>query len=83
MEILLLIVAGAVNIACFLIGAKVGQMVQKGEKIDIASGIPFKAAEERENKMQAQREQDRVNTILRNIENYDGTARGQEDVPRG
>ena len=83
MEILLLIVSGAVNIACFLIGAKVGQMVQSGEKIDIASSIPFKAAEERENKRQAEREQDRINTILRNIENYDGTARGQEDVPRG
>ena len=37
MEILLIAVVATANILCFLVGAKVGQMVQKGEKIEIAS----------------------------------------------
>lgn len=82
MEILLLLVAGAINIFCFMIGAKVGQMVQRGEKIETPSLNPFKAEEERQNKKQAEAEQERINVILRNIEGYDGTARGQEDVPK-
>lgn len=82
MEILLLLVAGAINILCFMIGAKVGQTVQKGEKIEMPSVNPFKAEQERQNKKQAEREQEKLDVILRNIEGYDGTARGQEDVPR-
>ena len=33
MEVLLLLVMGAVNIACFMVGAKVGQTVAKGEEV--------------------------------------------------
>ena len=83
MEITLILIVGALNIVCFLVGAKVGQMVQKGEKIEIASVNPLKAVEEHRNKKEAEREQDKVNTILHNIEAYDGTGRGQEDIPRG
>lgn len=82
MEILLLLVAGAINILCFMIGAKVGQTVQKGEKIELPSVNPFKAEQERQNRKQAEREQEKLDVTLRNIECYDGTARGQEDVPR-
>ena len=83
MEILLIAVVVTANILCFLVGAKVGQMVQKGEKIEIASVNPLKAVEERRNKKEAEKEQEKVNTILRNIEVYDGTGFGQEDIPRG
>ena len=83
MEITLILIVGALNIVCFLVGAKVGQMVQKGEKIEIASVNPLKAVEEHRNKKEAEREQDKVNAILHNIEAYDGTGRGQEDIPRG
>lgn len=83
MEILLIAVVVTANILCFLVGAKVGQMVQKGEKIEIASVNPLKAVEERRNKKEAEKEQEKVNTILRNIEAYDGTGFGQEDIPRG
>lgn len=81
MEVLLLAVMGAVNIFCFLIGAKVGQTVTRGEKVEVPSVNPLKMAREREARREAQREQDRMSAILRNIENYDGTGRGQEDVP--
>ena len=83
MEALMLLIMGAVNVACFIIGAKVGQTVSKGERIEAPTFNPVKAIQEREDRRQAKAEQDRVDTILRNIEAYDGTERGQEDVPRG
>lgn len=83
MEVLLFAVMAASNIVCFIIGAKVGQAVSKGEKIETPSIDPLKAYREREAKREAQKEQDRLDTIMRNIEAYDGTGNGQEDVPRG
>ena len=44
---------------------------------------PFKGYQERKDKKEAEFEQSRIDTIMRNIENYDGTSNGQEDVPRG
>jgi len=81
MEALLLAVMGLTNIACFVIGAKVGQAVSKGETIETPKVNPMKAYREREEKREAQKEQERLETIMRNIESYDGTGRRQEDVP--
>lgn len=83
MEVLLMLVMGAMNILCFLIGAKVGQAVDKGKDIELPKINPLEMMREREEKREARREQDRLDTILRNIEAYDGTSHGQEDVPRG
>ena len=71
---------GALNIACFFVGAKVGQMVAKDEPIEMPKIEPLKAIREHEERKEAKREQDRVETILRNIDNYDGTEHGQEDI---
>ena len=81
MEALLLLVMGATNILCFMVGARVGQKVTKGEEVELPSVNPMEAIREHQEKKEAQREQDRVDTILRNIEGYDGTSYGQEDVP--
>lgn len=83
MEALLLLVMGAVNVACFIIGAKVGQAVSKGEAIETPTLNPLKAMQEHADKKQAKAEQERIETIMRNIESYDGTGANQEDVPRG
>lgn len=82
MEILLLLVAGTLNVLCFLIGAKVGQQASKGEPITTPEINPMKAYRERQDRKAAEEEQSKIDTILRNIEIYDGTERGQEDVPR-
>jgi hypothetical protein len=79
---LLLAVMGVTNIVSFIVGAKVVQTVQKGEDIKVPSVNPLQAVREREAKREAKREQEKLDTILRNIERYDGTPRGQEDVPR-
>ena len=81
MEIALVIAIGAMNILCFLLGAKVGQATSKGEEIKTPTLSPMKAFREHEAKKEAQMEQNRIDTIMRNIEGYDGTGRGQEDVP--
>ena len=81
MEVLLLLVMGAVNIACFVIGARVGQKVAKGEAIELPTVNPIDLAQSHREKKAAQEERDKLDAILRNIESYDGTAYGQEDVP--
>lgn len=84
METLLIILAiGALCIACFFVGAKVGQAASKGEPIELPKVEPLKPIREHKERKQAKEEQDRYDAILRNIENYDGTEAGQKDVPRG
>ena len=81
MEVLLLMVMGLMNVACFVIGAKVGQQASKGETIKTPTVNPMQAIKERRAMNEAQMEQDRLEIVLRNIEGYDGTGNGQEDVP--
>lgn len=81
MVVLTVLCTGALCIVCFLIGAKVGQTVNKGEEIKVPTVNPFKAYREHEARKEAEMEQNRIDTILRNIERYDGTPNGQEDVP--
>lgn len=83
MEALSLAIMGAACIACFLIGAKVGQTVSKGEDINVPTINPLQAYREREARKEAEMEQSRLETIMQNIENYDGTGNGQKDVPGG
>ena len=82
MEVLLALTVGVLCIGCFLIGAKVGQTVSKGETIELPSVNPFEAYRKHEAKKQAEMEQDKFDTIMRNIECYDGTGNNQEDVGR-
>lgn len=81
MEVLVLLAFGATNILCFMIGARVGQKVTKGEEVKLPTVNPMEAIREHQEKKEAQREQDRMDAILRNIEGYDGTSYGQEEVP--
>lgn len=83
MEALLLLVMGATNILCFVIGAKVGQTVSKGEEVKLPSVNPMEAVRKHEAKKKAEYEQSKMDKILQNIDNYDGTGFGQVDVPGG
>ena len=82
MEVLLLAVLAASNIICFMVGAKVGQNVVKGEEVTLPTINPLQAYREHEERREAKKEQDRLDAILRNIESYDGTGMNQEEVPR-
>ena len=80
MELLIILAVGTLCIVCFLFGAKVGMSVVKGEPIELPSLNPIKAYREREDQKQAEREQDKLATIMQNIEAYDGTGANQKDV---
>ena len=81
MEALLLAVMGLSNVLCFVIGAKVGQTVYRGERIETPVVNPIQAVREHKDKKIAREEQSRIETIMQNIESYDGTSLGQKDVP--
>ena len=79
------VLVGIQNFLCVIIGLKVGLALNKGESFTLPN--PRGKYEEHLAKRQAQKEakaeQEMIETILRNIENYDGTGFGQMDVPRG
>lgn len=80
-----LVLVGMQNLICVIIGLKVGLALNKGESFSLPN--PIDKYEEHQAKKEAKKkakvEQDKVETILKNIENYDGTGFGQLDIPRG
>ena len=81
MEAITVAVTGLMCLICFITGAKIGQAVSKGEKIETPTVNPMQMVKDHRAKKEAEMEQNRLDTIMRNIESYDGTARAQEDVP--
>ena len=67
-----------INLLSFYLGAKIGQKVDKGEKLVIPT--PTKVIEEYKENKERKREQERMNTMLENIDRYDGTGLGQKDI---
>ena len=80
MEILLTLTVGTLCIVCFFIGAKVGQTAHKGEPIKTPIETVKNAVREHQERKEAEIKQDKLEAIMRNIESYDGTGYGQEDV---
>lgn len=79
--ILAIALTGFLCICCFVIGAKVGQKVSKGEPIELPNINPIEKIREQIDKKEAKREQDRYEAIMQNVENYNGTGEGQRDIP--
>ena len=80
MTALIILIVGALNVACFLIGAKIGQKVARDETIVLPDLNPMKIISDIQQRKEAAREQREYDTILENIDNYDGTSAGQKDV---
>ena len=79
--IILILGTSILNIVCFFIGAKIGQKTAKGEEIKAPKVVtPKKMYEEHLDKKEAEKELKKLDTIMQNLERYDGTAVGQEDV---
>lgn len=87
MEIETIFITGVLNIMCFVIGALFGAGRRDRKdvlktKFDPVYGNPLEAVKKRGEKKAAERENKRFNTILQNIEAYNGTEAGQVEVPR-
>ena len=76
METLTILAVGFVCMACFLMGVRVGKKDEPVIPVAPSTKKPDKTAQK-----EAEMERHRLEVILNNIENYDGTAKGQEDVP--
>lgn len=87
MDALLLAVQGGLIIVSFVVGAKVGQTIVNGKSVNLTDLNPVNAIKEHNEKKQVDKEQRqeqrRMDTILRNIDVYDGTSIGQREVPKG
>ncbi len=81
MEAILLIIMAFGCISCFMLGAKVGQAVKIGKEIELPKLDPLKQIKDSKERKLIEAEQRRLDAIMRNIESYDGTAIGQEDLP--
>lgn len=68
---------------CFLLGASVRQKVDKGEEIKMPTVNPMAIVREHREQKEAEEKKSRMDAILRNIDAYDGTEIGQEEVPKG
>ena len=82
MEILTILTTGALCCVSFIMGAKTVQNVKKDKDIELPNINPLKAIRERQEHKEQKKEQDKLETIMRNIEAYDGTSNRQEDIPQ-
>ena len=80
--LLIIAVIGTLNIACFFIGAKVGNTVANGKDIEVPTINPVEIHRQNLEKRHVEEEKNRIETILQNIDSYDGTGMGQKDVPK-
>lgn len=80
MDIMDIAIVSAFNVLCFVIGAKVGQTVSREEPIELPNLNPIQAIREAHDKREIEREKNRVEKIMQNIDAYDGTSNGQRDI---
>lgn len=79
---LMLIFAGS-NVLCFLVGARTAQRIESKEPIELPNLNPVKAYRDHQHRKEADAEQRKIDAIMENIDNYNGTSSGQKDIPRG
>ena len=81
--IAVLLITVASNIVCFIIGAKIGQMIVRQETINLN---PVKVVEnaiaEHKEALIKEAEDEYLKAIYQNIDNYTGDSIGQVDIPR-
>lgn len=77
---LMLIVYGASMLLAFLIGAKTAQNAYEKDEITVPNMNPIKAIENHLERVENNKEQERINTMLDNINNYRGDGIGQKEI---
>ena len=79
-ELLLVVVICLSNIACMVVGVKVGQIAYRGEEIAMNLPNPVGKVKSFKEPQEAKKEREAVETMLYNIDVYDGTSLGQRDI---
>lgn len=79
--LLLIIVIGLNDALMFLIGAKVGQKVVRGQEVELPKFEVKNPITEYQESKEAKKEQEKLRIISDNIDAYDGTGIGQKNIP--
>lgn len=74
-------VVSTLNTACFFVGTKVRQSVDAGTPVEVPNINLLKAWEQRRERQETEKANRRMEVILENLENYDGTPSGQKEIP--
>ena len=78
--ILLLFLFGIFIITAYTLGLKNGQKLKNNEEIKIPEINPVKIVRNEIETFEQRKKQDVYDTIMTNIDNYDGTGLGQKDI---
>lgn len=68
------------NLICLIVGVKVGQKAHRGEDIAIKIPNPVQKIQSMKEAREHNRDREAVETMLYNIDVYDGTGMGQKDI---
>lgn len=79
--VLLLLVVGALMVLAFLVGARTTQKAQNNVEITLPNINPINKINELKSEYQANKKQSKFEVELDNINNYNGTALGQKNIP--
>ena len=79
--IALLFLFGIFIIIAYTLGLKNGQKLKNNEEIKIPEINPVKIVRNEIETFEQKKKQDVYDTMMANIDNYDGTGLGQKDIP--
>ena len=79
--IALLFLFGVFIILAYTLGLKNGQKLKNNEEIKIPEINPVKIVRNEIETFEQKKKQDAYDTMMANIDNYDGTGLGQKDIP--
>ena len=80
--IIICTIFGVFLMLSFILGARIGQKIVKGEEVKIELPNPIKKIEEHKEIKEVQKELDKLEIMNQNIDNYDGTGAYQKEIPR-
>ena len=78
--IALLFLFGSFIILAYTLGLKNGQKLKNDEEIKMPEVNPIKIVRNEIDAFEQRKKQDVYDTIMANIDNYDGTGLGQKDI---
>jgi hypothetical protein len=79
--ITLLFLFGVFIIIAYTLGLKNGQKLKNNEEIKLPEVNPVKIVRNEIETFEQKKKQDAYDTMMANIDNYDGTGLGQKDIP--
>lgn len=81
-SIILCTIFGVFILVAYSLGLKNGQRLSKNEEVVVPNVNPVKVVTEEIEKHEEKKKQEAYEIMMSNIDNYDGTGLGQQDIPK-